>query len=461
MPSSALAIRRPAPRPAPIRSGRPAPHALGFNLFLLVNATLFVRPADVIPGIIGWEIYQYLIVVTLLVSLPAVLAQLSSRRLQARPITVCVLGLFAAIVVSQLVHGNLVEAYEGGKEYAKTIIYYLLLVGLVNTPRRLRTFLRWLVIFSTAAVLLALLHYHGIVHLATVKPVFDSAEWSSATGQEVRILRLTGTGTFQDPNDFCILVVVAVLANLSCLSAQSQGSGRWLWSGPLVLCLHALALTHSRGGLLALLIGVAAMLQARWGWQRALLWMTALVPVLLVMFSGRQTAFSASDGTAQERIQLWREGIVLFQHEPVFGIGCNEYYRIVGRVAHNSYLHAFTELGFFGGMLFLGAWVVTLVALYRFGLLRQCIADPELRRIHPYLMGLTAGYGAGMMSLTLCYFLSTYTVLGLATVFLSMARTSPPTPIVRWDGRLLLLLVGFSILTLAGFYVFVRLFATA
>jgi O-antigen ligase len=463
MSSSVLALRRPLPRPAPAAGARPhsGPYPLGFFLFLVVNATVFVRPTDFIPGMIGWEIYQYLIGLTFLASFPAVLGQLPARRLELRPISVCVLGLLAAIVLSQVVHADLAAAFEGGKEHCKMVVYYLLLAGLVNTPARLRTFLRWLAAFATAAVLVAVLQYHGVLHLETVKRVTDGAGYDAATGTEIVLQRLTGTGSFHDPNDFCILVVVTVLANLYCLTDRRSGVARFLWVGPLLLCLYALALTHSRGGMLALLAGVFALLQARFGWRRALLLAGLLLPGLLVVFAGRQTDFSASDGTGQERLQIWREGVVMFQEAPLFGIGCNQYDKLVGRVAHNSYLHAFTELGFFGGMLFLGAWAVALAALYRYGRRRQAIIHPELRRLFPYLFGLVAGYAVGMLSLTLCYMLATYTVLGIVTAYLALVRTAPPTPQPRFDARLVGRLAGLSVVTLAGFYVVVRLFAAA
>jgi O-antigen ligase len=461
MSTSVLAPRRRPPRPAPAGAARPhtAPYPLGFFLFVLVNVTLFVRPTDFIPGMIGWEIYQYLIGLTFLAAFPAVLGQLTARRLEGRPISVCVLGLLAAIVLSQVVHANLGAAFEGGKEHLKMIVYYLLLAGLVNTPARLRSFLRWLVAFASAAVLVAVLQYHGVLHIQALKRVTDGAGFDAATGAEVVVRRLTGTGTFADPNDFCILVVVAVLANLYCLTDRATGLLRFAWAPPLLLCLYALALTHSRGGMLALLAGVFALLQARFGGRRALLLAALVVPGLLVVFAGRQTDFSATDGTGQERIQIWREGVVLFQGAPLFGIGCNEYDKQVGRVAHNSYLHAFTELGFFGGLLFLGAWAVALTALYRYR--RAVILNPQLHRLHPYLFGLVVGYAVGMTSLTLCYIVATYTVLGVVTAYLALVRTAPPTPQPRFDALLVGRLTGLSVVALAGFYAVVRLFAAA
>ena len=54
----------------PVGTGADLAHAAaygpGFFLFLVVNATLFVRPTEIVPALEGWEIYQALIVTPLL-----------------------------------------------------------------------------------------------------------------------------------------------------------------------------------------------------------------------------------------------------------------------------------------------------------------------------------------------------------------------------------------------------------
>src|SRR6185312_4884877 len=77
-------------------------YGLGFVLFVLLNAMLFVRPAEIVPALLGWEIYQVCILACLLTSFPVLLEQLQPRALEARPLTVCVLGLLLAVVLSHL-----------------------------------------------------------------------------------------------------------------------------------------------------------------------------------------------------------------------------------------------------------------------------------------------------------------------------------------------------------------------
>ncbi len=143
---------RPALWPPPFPAGAvpalatepAAPCTAGFVLFMLVNAVLFIRPSEFVPDIKGLEIYSYLIVPCLLLSFPVLLQQLDLNRLQAAPTTAGVLFFLGAVVLSNLANLNVAESWEHGLIFLKVTLYYLLLVGLVTTPSRLRTFLWWM-----------------------------------------------------------------------------------------------------------------------------------------------------------------------------------------------------------------------------------------------------------------------------------------------------------------------------
>src|SRR5207245_7058108 len=129
---------------------------LGFVLFLLVNSVLFIRPAEIVPSLEELPVYEILIVACLLSSLPVVVGQLNGRSLRANPVTVCALGMLVAVVLSQLTNFSFYGARTVGVEFAKVLVYYLLCVGLLNTPSRVRQFLLWLVAFIAVVAGLAL-----------------------------------------------------------------------------------------------------------------------------------------------------------------------------------------------------------------------------------------------------------------------------------------------------------------
>lgn len=444
--------------PVPVRAAAGEAISPGFLLFLVVNATLFVRPAEIIPALLGWQIFLVLILACLGVSFPLVLAQLLPDRLSRRPITLCVLGLLVAVVLSHLSHFRIdFEALDTIFEFAKVVVYYLLFVALVNTPSRLRRFLWYFAIFCAVLATLSVLQYHEVLELpgrATIKSfIFDAS-----IGREVAMRRLQSTGIFQDPNDFCLIAVVGLLLCAYWLNNKRASLLRWLWLAPIGVLGYAILLTQSRGGFVALVAGLAVYAWHRFGWMKSLLLGAVFLPAALVVFAGRQTTISAEESTGQSRIQLWSDGLQYVREAPLFGIGANEYGERSGHVAHNSFLHAFAELGLFGGVLFLGAFYVARRSVAALGKRPHQIVEPEMRRLFPYLLAVVTAYGVGMLALSLCYVMPTFTILGLATAYGHAVRATPPVPERQFDFRMLTRMAVVSVVFLVFMYVVVRVF---
>src|SRR5580765_8376339 len=79
---------------------------IAFPAFLLANAVLFLRPAEIISSVEGLPIYQFLTLFCIAICLPQVASQLSNRQRNRAPITVCVVGLLFAAVFSHLNHAD-------------------------------------------------------------------------------------------------------------------------------------------------------------------------------------------------------------------------------------------------------------------------------------------------------------------------------------------------------------------
>ena len=62
----------------------------------------------------GWNIYEFLILACLAVSFPAVLEQFTAKSLEERPVTVCVLGLFLAVLLSELAQLDFARLVDSG-----------------------------------------------------------------------------------------------------------------------------------------------------------------------------------------------------------------------------------------------------------------------------------------------------------------------------------------------------------
>jgi hypothetical protein len=325
---------------------------VGFFLFMLVNAALFIRPSELVADLDGVPVYNILISSCILFSLAVIRKEISFRRLVETPISMCVLGMQAAVMLSHLSHFNLGYTRYFSIEFIKFVIYYLLLVGLVDSTARLHRFLGCLAAMIGVIAALALLHYHGGITIGAMK-VVEREEIDPTTGQLSSVVQLYGTGIFSDPNDLALVLMMGIGLSLYRLDNQ-ESLFRWFWVMPLGLFGYTLALTNSRGGFLAMLVCVLVIFVGRFGWKKAIPVAAVLVPLMLVLFAGRQTNISASSGTGQQRIQLWAASLSVFRTVPIFGIGAGLLTDTIGKEAHNSFVQAYAELGFFGGTLFLG-----------------------------------------------------------------------------------------------------------
>jgi O-antigen ligase len=278
--------------------------------------------------------------------------------------------------------------------------------------------------------------------------------------------RMYGPGIFGDPNDVCVLIVTGLLLVLGRLADRRLGPLRWGWLVALGIFGYGFYLTQSRGGLLALLLGLGVFVRLRFGWRGVFVLGCLGVPALAAVLGARQLAISSETNTGQTRIELWNEGLVMFRNNPIFGIGWNRFDQNATHVAHNSYVQAFAELGFAGGVTFLGAAALAAWGLYRLALPVRTgqseqtprFLDPDLEQLYPYLAGAFAGYAGGMITLTLNNLVTTYGMLGAVSLFLAMAPLRPSRPPLRFDVGMLGRAVVLGLLFVLGWFFFIRAF---
>jgi len=379
------------------------------------------------------------------------------RSASESPITACVLGLLVACVFSHLSHGSLGRAADDGFVMLKIITYYLLLIGLVDTPARLRSFLFWIVGYTVVLTGLALLHYHGMIQIQSLEAAAQR-DVDPETGEVSVIPRLCSTGIFSDPNDLSMILVLATIACLFFFDNTPGRFARYLWLAPPGVFLFALKLTYSRGGLINLALSLLILCRARLGWKKTIGIYVLALPVMIALFGGRQTRIDPTnkEDTSQARIQLWSEGFDMFREAPLFGVGMNEYGERGVLVAHNSFVHTYAELGFIGGTFFAGAFYAALSGLKRLGNKAIIFSDPIVMKLRPYIWTMICSYCVGMLSLSRPYTLTTYVVLGIAGAYLRIAEPRASIAALRFDSSFVQRMLVVGAACVIGFYVFVR-----
>lgn len=428
---------------------------MAWLLFILLNAALFIRPVDLFPDI-DVQIYLCLMILCLLASTWQLAAAINSRAFSRDPITCCVLGMLPAVVLSHLVHLQFGLTLDCVVRFAKVVVYYLLFVSLVDTLPRLQSFFFWLSRFVIALTALALLQSHEIINIPSLEAC-QQHDIDPETGEAFVIPRLCSTGLFNDPNDLCNILVIGIVISLFVMIELRRGFRRLLGLAPICMFLYALKLTYSRGGLITLTAGVMTFVLARFGRKKTLLVAVLLLPIMYVFFAGRQTTVDVSQDTSQSRIQLWAEGLAVFRQAPLFGIGMDEYVERFRLVAHNSFVHTYVELGFFGGTLFSGAFYTCLWGLLRLSRHDVVFHDEEARRLRPYILAMISSYWVGLLALSRSYTVPTYMMFGIVTVYLQNAGVSSSVPAPRLDGSYVMRLLKFSVAWLIILMVFTKL----
>ena len=434
---------------------------MAFLLFLLVNATLFLRPAEIFPDLRGMPIYECLMAGCLIGYRHGIMNQLRPSRLVTQPVTMCALLMLAAIGLSHLTHVYFYGFRTAIDQYIRTFAYFLIALAALTTTERLNTFLRWVAISASLMVLLCVIDYAEIVDFEFVTHIDDREGSVTETNEQVMVQRMRGTGIFEDPNDICLVINAAGVLCLYFFTAPGWNSLRLLWLAPMFWLGLGLLFTHSRGGLLSCGAAVITLLSFRYDMRigiAAAIGGIAILPVI----GGRQGSIDLEDGTGQDRIQLWAEGFeALKSADLFFGIGMNEYGDMAGLVAHNSFVHAYTELGIFGGTLFFGMFLFSALSVYRASRVLDRLHDRSLIRLQPFLAAMLLGWSIGLMSLSRCYVVPTYLLLATVTAYSNLVAgdLTPPRPLVRWDRHHIGRLVCCSAVWFMGLFLFTKLMA--
>jgi O-antigen ligase len=251
--------------------------------------------------------------------------------------------------------------------------------------------------------------------------------------------RLT-TGGMLDPNDLASLLAMVLPFGIA-IGIDSKRAGalkRYALWGMVAGMAWILLLTGSRGGFVALFVGLAIML-ARLNPKRSIIFLILLgvaspliwkaTPVeiqeRLVSIGNLEEDYNLTDEFG--RIATWKRGLGYIAEHPFTGLGWGNFQVAEGDrlaalgavgphyTAHNAYIQATAELGLLGGLLFL--WMLFEAARRAFRWWKA--GKPE------YLASLGA-FCAGAMFLSHAYSYTLYGLLGI--IILSTRVLGKGTP---------------------------------
>lgn len=452
-----------------------------YVLFLLANAMLFIRPSELYPALGNIQAYLFFIVGAMVFSIQGIHDQLHWKTLLQQPVNLCAVGVTCCVAISRIVTGTFEDMDVECVTMLKVLMYYLVLVSVITTPLRLRYFLMTTAICSTLMIAYSIVDYRSFnaewINNPELERVLDEErrlppderqilrhipdrDGVDRYGNEIWFFRICGLGIFHDPNDLSLLIVATSLISIYFLTDRNLSLLRVLWILPLCVMSVAMYYTYSRGGLLSAALALMVWLSTRFGGKVAIT-IGACCLGALPLVLGRAANMDLSSGTGQERIQIWSDGLLAIQNSRIlFGVGSGRYTEISTHVAHNSYVHAFVELGVVGGTFFFGCFFMPALTFLMMKMNHFRIHSYELRRMFPYITAILASWCMGMCTLSRCYVPPTYMVAGICAAFINLVGFYRPTPrpLLVLNSRTMQPWVACSFGLLMCAYIFVRVF---
>jgi O-antigen ligase len=320
---------------------------LAFAGLFLFTFLLYARPQEMFPELFGQ------IPLVKMVAIGTLLAYFLAKLTAGERLTRWTLELTMVLVIALL--GILFTPIAAAPQdslnvlldvFLKVVIIFLLMINLLDMPKRLRAIIRLSVICGTALAVFAIFSY------ATGNFMFEGKR------ETTRVAGIVA-GMFGNPNDLAISLDL-LLPLCVALALSSRGWKRTLFFICAAILGVGVVVTFSRGGFLGL---VTLSLVLLWKLSRrnrgltigAFLIITG--SFLVAMPSGYSnrltTIFSIEEdatGSAQARRELLDRGVQVAANHLLIGVGMGNFhiYSIREQVAHNSYLEISAELGVAG-----------------------------------------------------------------------------------------------------------------
>jgi hypothetical protein len=422
---------------------------MGFFLVCLYVAVLLLRPQEWYEPVKGYELVNIIAIPTILIAfIQQSKSQAGSFFLRNR-CSQAMLGLFASVMLSQLVRFRISGAIDAVRGFGKILVLFYLVAILVNTPRRVRIMM-WVIIASSM-----ILAYHTYRQVQTGHGFGNIEPYGSFDSGDFRVI---GSGIFADPNDFAMLYLMAMPFAFCLLTAGGAIASKLLLLGSLPPMVYVLYYTQSRGGF----IGFCAMLIAYfWTATKNLMVRIFLLVTLLsvvVVFGPERARGAYVEGSASGRVMEWGYGIQMLKENPLFGFGYQRWPDYSGGMAaHNSLVNCFGELGLVGYICWFSLCLLIVKSVLRIARAEGQV-DFRIRRVANGLFAAQVGYLTAAFFLTRTYNPVLFFLLGMGLGLIRWVETQQPgpSPLVRISTRDVRQSVIYALVSIPAIWLIIR-----
>jgi hypothetical protein len=260
--------------------------------------------------------------------------------------------------------------------------------------------------------------------------------------------RVRYRGTLADPNELALALGIALPFAFAIYERRRSFATLCLLASTLALIGACAVFTQSRGGQVVFLAVLGVYFVRKYGLRGLIIGAVLAMPIVLL--GGRSD--SAADASSLERTECWYEGMRMFIHSPLYGVGSGLFLEHHTLTAHNSYVLAAAELGF-PGLLIWSALMYHSIKIPWVALKPDASGQKRPPLVQAWAVAILAsmtGLLAGVFFLSFIYKEVLWIYVGLTAALHQAIKRHEPTFAVKLDGRDLGIIIAADIVVIVA-----------
>ena len=307
---------------------------MGLLFTLLYIVTAYLAPQTVFGTLAEYRIEVVIAIVTLAVSL------FFSRGsdLMQMPQTYAIFGITISVALSLALIGLAGMSAEGLIEFFPNAIAFFFVV--LNCRKLIHIKILLLALLAVAFFII------GNGYFALQSQDLQNPYLLSQNANGGTILRIRGLSFLNDPNDLAQFIVGLIPCLFIFWGKGKTFSNLFLVILPIAALIFGTYLTHSRGGMVALMVSAIVAGRRKIGLlPSAIAGGVVFLGLSALGWSGGR-GVNASEGA--DRMEAWSTGLELIKAHPITGVGYQRFNEFFYITAHNSVIVCAAELGLVG-----------------------------------------------------------------------------------------------------------------
>jgi hypothetical protein len=308
---------------------------MGLFLTLLYILTAYLGPETLWGPLYEFHIEIILATLALAASIP----RIQESKIFTIPQTFALLGMCVAVFCSMVMTGWLGSITPALLGFIPNAFTFFLVVVNFRTKRHLQLLALTFFVISGYTILRG----YAALRAGDYLNPYLMPQGSEDGGY---FYRLRGMAFINDPNDFAQVMVSLIPCMFFFWKKGNLPFNVLFVLAPVSWLVFGMYLTHSRGGIVALLAVVLFASRRKIGTIPAAIIAGGLFAITSVLgwSGGRDVSMEAGAG----RMEAWAVGIDLLKSHPIFGVGFSRFSEYFYITAHNTVVVCAAELGMFG-----------------------------------------------------------------------------------------------------------------